>query len=354
MLWLTVCAAIATASPEVAADSDGVAEVLRAAADLAADNDHRAARGLLRWVLDQPITQAERSRAEAQLALLPTDLGEWTPKVRLAAWQAGLGAAAFGPGVVGIRQRYTPPGVVFATGLAGGIGGGAAALLYGRSGHLTDGKATGIILAQQLGVAHGLVAGSLLEDAGQFNPGRPRNNAVEIGMVAGTVAGTGLGYLAALKLTLDPDKLAGASSGALWGMGLTLAGMGITYQFGAAESPSGIGVPLLIGADLGAAGGYLLAQGLGLNRASIWGANLGAVATVGVTMGFMAATAQVVPYTPHAIAWGIGGAALVGGAAGIVLSREVRPGRRRDVATTVFALPLLATGTTGVQLTVQH
>lgn len=320
--------------------------LLEIAVELIEAEDPHAARGLLTWILDQPQPASIHSEAEALLSALPADPSVWGPRVRLATWQAGLGTALFGPGLVGIRTRYTPPGMVFATGLLGGAGGAAGALLYAEARGLTAADATAIVLGQQLGIGHGLTLGAVIEERAGFNPGRPRNNAVPTGLILGSLAGSGLGYGLA-ELDLGDGAVAGAYSGALWGMGLSLVGLGVTYRFGEAQSPSVIAVPLVIGADLGVVGGYLLAEGLGLNRASVWGADLGAAAAMAVTLGFMAATAEAVPYTPHAIAWGLGGAAIVGGGAGILLTRDARPQRLPPVALS----PSLGPHARGLQLT---
>lgn len=314
MWWVSLAIAQGPVDPH--------ADVRTAASELAEDEEYRAARALLKWVLAQDdLSAALRAEVEADLAALPADASTWAPRVKLAALQAGLGAAA-GPLLVEIRNPYTPPGVVFATSLLGGLAGGGSAFVYRRQGGVTGGQSTAILLGEHLGLAHGLVIGASV-DQGNFNPGRPREKGTPIGALVGTVAGIGLGYGVA-ELDPDVDDMTGAYSGAMWGAGLTLAALGVTYQYGKAETPAGIELPVVIGADVGAAGGYLLARGLHLNRASIWAANLGGAAGVGLATGFMAATQEAVPYAPHTVAWGIGGAAVAGGAAGILLTRGAR------------------------------
>ena len=352
-LWLAA-GAVAADAPTV--PDDDVAARIRAAEALMASHENRAARALLELTLEGA-EGADRARIEQLIDELPVDVAEWAPTARLGVWQAAMGVS-LAPVLVNLRNRRTPGGAVFLTGLGGAAVGAASAFYVSRKSDFDAGDVNAIILAQQLGIAHGLIVGATIDQGTPWNPGRPAEKGAPLGSLLGGVVGTGLGYAASRYLDPDADKWAGAYHGVLWGVGLTLAGYGITYRYtseAAADAPMRtIGLPLLLAADLGAVGGYVLADRLKLDRGAIYAADIGALAFMGATLGFIAATGEVVPWTPHAVAWSIGGAGIVGGVDGVLITRPLRVGRRGP-ARSLTAVPMLGTGSgpTGVLVTVQ-
>lgn len=271
----TLLISAAWAAPEPApatssADQDWTA-VVEAAAALGAAGQVQEAHAALDLALRQPLPPALQTRAVAVREELPLSRRQLDAMTQLAVGQALIGAYLAGPHVA--RLTYDPQrsATPYYLGALGGVAVGAGSAIWlGTRPGFDIGESHTLLTAEVLGGATGVAIGYLADEYDQTGPAW--------GLIGGVAGGAALG---AWMTTLDPSPTAtfAAQSGALWGAGLATAGV-IFVASGkehfSVESPQGVVVPLVVGADVGAALGLLLTDQLDLTTRQLAFADLGA------------------------------------------------------------------------------
>lgn len=328
MLWsLLLPAALAAGDPaadaSVSSDTDtdadaGAALVLQAAEDLRDQGQLDAARATLDALLRQPLTDSQRDQAQALRAQLPLSRAQLGAMTRLAVGQAVMGGYLLGPHLARLSydpQRSAAPYYLGAFGGAA-LGAGAGIWLGSRPG-FDGGEADLILTSEVLGGATGVAIGLLADKHDRLGP--------SWGVLAGVGGGAGLGLVLAGTDPTPADALA-VQSGAGWGMGLVTAGLVIGETDGSADA---VVVPLVVGADLGAVAGWLIADRFDLTRRQLAFFDVGGL--VGAGGGFLvvgiASAASDGELTPQAGAVIVTTSAIAGGLAAAWFAGPERGGR---------------------------
>lgn len=189
---------------------------------------------------------------------------------RLAAGQTLLGAYLLGPHLARLSydpQRSATPYYLGALGGAA-LGAGSGIWLGTRPG-FDEGESGTILSSEVLGGATGIAIGYLADPHDRLGP--------SWGLPVGVGLGAATGILLA-RTDPDPTDALAIQTGALWGTGLVGAGL----VFAEVDSgPDGVVVPLVAGADLGAALGWVLADRMDLGRRQLAFFDLGGVLGAG-------------------------------------------------------------------------
>lgn len=189
---------------------------------------------------------------------------------RLAAGQTLLGAYLLGPHMARLTydpQRSATPYYLGALGGAA-LGAGSGIWLGTRPG-FDEGESGTILSSEVLGGATGMAIGYLADPHDRLGP--------SWGLPIGVGVGAATGILLS-RTDLDPGDSLAIQSGAVWGTGL----VGAVLVFAEVDSgPDGIAVPLVAGADLGAALGWVLAERLDISRRQLAYFDLGGVLGAG-------------------------------------------------------------------------
>lgn len=233
---------------------------------------------------------------------LPMGTARLSATTRLAVGQAAAGSYLLGPHLA--RLSYDPrrSATPYYLGALGGaaLGAGTAVLAGSRPG-FDEADADTILSSELLLAGNGLALGFLLDERDQLGP------------AWGVLGGAGAGALAGWGLShLNPSlpEVRGGQAGALWGAGLGAA----TLVFAEAETADGVVLPLMIGADLGAVGGVLLARELDLSTRQIALTSLGGLLGGGATGAGLGIVFSDRDLSPQAGALTVTAGTLAGGA----------------------------------------
>ncbi len=202
---------------------------------------------------------------------MPMGTARLSATTRLAVGQAAAGSYLLGPHLA--RLSYDPrrSATPYYLGALGGaaLGAGSAVLAGSRPG-FDEADADTILSSELLLAGNGLALGFLLDERDRLGP------------AWGVLGGAGAGALAGWGLSqLNPSlpEVRGGQAGALWGAGLGTAAL----VYAETETADGAVLPLMIGADLGAVGGVLLARELDLSTRQIALTSLGGLLGGGAT-----------------------------------------------------------------------
>ena len=359
MLMLLAATAVAFAQDAPAAPPpteqavDDWGSALQAIADLRDEGQTDAARATVDLLLQQDLDPADRQRALDLQAGLPLTRDQSSAIVLLAAGQTAVFGYLLGPHLAGLTYDPNRSATPYYLGALGGVALGAGgAIAFGLRPGFDAAQAQTVLSTEVLGGATGAVLGLVLDPYDRL--GTPW------GMLGGAIAGAAGGHLLA---TLEPsgrDVLAG-QSGAVWGTGLALTGVLFLERF---NEPQQVAVPLVVGADAGAALGVLVARRLDLSQGQIAWADLGLTLGSGtglLVMGIIASDRDV-SWQQGTVLVGAGG--LTGGLLAGFLADPDRRGPRVPVATAALSgrpgdlrlalpVPRLAPGDDGLDLNIK-
>lgn len=289
------------------------ASTLDLAQELVEAERYDGARELLRRLLAQPLTDAERRSTEVLLARLPPSEEDMVATLELTAWQGWMWGYLLGPNLALLTwSPYDPSGLYLAGASSGFVLGTGSTLGLAWLRGLTAGQARTVLVGEQLGLLLGAGVGGTVVPGEEGRAG---------GMLAGAAVGTGLGWWVSQR---DPSSRAmlGASSGVYWGAGLGLLGLLAGEQL--TDDVDDWLLPLGVVTTLGVSGGYFLVEVADLSRDAIHAANLGgAVGTAGgfLVVGMVALDRSVENAFVSGLPMATG---LAGGAVGIWLERRAR------------------------------
>lgn len=214
-------------------------------------------------LLRQDPVEADEARLRELQRALPIGPTRLSAMTRLAVGQAAAGSYLLGPHLA--RLSYDPrrAATPYYLGALGGaaLGAGTAVLAGTRPG-FDEADADTILGAEVLLAGNGLALGFLLDERDRMGP------------AWGVLSGAGVGALTGFGLTrldLSMPEVRGGQFGAVWGAGLGTAALVAAET----ETADGTVLPLMIGADLGAVGGALLARQLDLSTRQITLTSLG-------------------------------------------------------------------------------
>jgi len=324
-LLLTFAALAQDPAPPPPPATDPLLIVVDLAQALHAEGDDRAAGDVLDWTLQHPVTPTLQARADALRKKLPRRTEEVEPVVRLALWQTFAGAYLLGPHLVFLFYDPARNAAPYFAGAAGGaVLGAGSALWLGLGPGLPAPEATTIFDGELLGAYNGLLTGIILND------GADDDVPWSTGLLAGTLVGAGAGY-GLSRLHPNAAQAVAAPSGALWGAGITTAGL---VAMECCDTASQTALPLLLGSDLGTIAGLGLVKVLDADRDAVVAFDAGGV--IGAGVGALVTAIVVETYDldpePGTVSFTVTAFALAGGAGAAALSDRRRERR--------FAVPV--------------
>lgn len=356
-LLFAAAVALAQAPPAHAPPDDAIVAdwdaALQAVRDLRDAGQTDAARATVDLLLRQDLAPADRQRALDLQAALPVTRDQSSAIVLLAAGQTAIFGYLLGPHLASLTYDPNRSATPYYLGALGGAAVGAgSAVVYGLRPGFDAAQAQTVLSAEVLGGASGAVLGLVLDPYDRL--GAPW------GTLGGVVAGAAGGHLLA---TLEPsarDVLAG-QSGAVWGAGLALTGVLYLERF---DEPEQVAVPLVVGADAGAALGVLVARRLDLSQGQIAWADLGLTLGSGtglLVMGIIASNQDVSWQQGTAL---VAAGGLTGGLLGGFLADPDRRGPRAPFASAALSgrpgdlrlavpVPRLSPGDEGLDLKIK-